>query len=148
MNKRTSTLSKSFTVNASLLTLPKRSTSNALVARIKLRAVSSGNVLSRALKKAWVWNGGLLYVGERELTSREYVAGRPGLPESSLGDDADEDEGSARATATAVFGSEMVCVSRQYAMVAVVERRTFGRDSLGKARTSISSVAITWNFGQ
>jgi len=38
------------------------------VARIRLRAVGVGNVFSKAVKKAWVWNGGLEYVGTREIS--------------------------------------------------------------------------------
>ncbi len=55
------------------------------MARIKLLAVSSGNVFSSALKNVCVWKGGLVYVGPlRE--SGEYMVGRPDLieAESSL----------------------------------------------------------------
>jgi len=50
----TRTLSKSLTVKPSLRTLPMRSTSNARVALMRLLAVGSGNVLSRAVKNVWV----------------------------------------------------------------------------------------------
>lgn len=57
------TLSKSFTVKASLRTFPILSTNNALVARIRLCAVGVGNDFSRALKKPCVSKGGFVYDG-------------------------------------------------------------------------------------
>ena len=45
---------------------------------MRLRAVCSGKVFSRAVKKAWVWNGGLEYVGSlRNDVSTTYGAGTP-----------------------------------------------------------------------
>lgn len=45
---------------------------------MRLRAVCSGKVFSRAVKKAWVWNGGLEYVGSlRDDGSTTYGAGTP-----------------------------------------------------------------------
>lgn len=54
------TLSRSLVVRPSLRTFPIRSTSNALVARMRLLAVGVGKVFSNAAKKACVWKGGLV----------------------------------------------------------------------------------------
>jgi hypothetical protein len=57
------TLSRSFCVNPSLLTFPILSTRRALVALMRLLAVDSGKVFSKAAKKVWVLKGGAVYVG-------------------------------------------------------------------------------------
>jgi hypothetical protein len=57
------TLSRSLIVNPSLLTLPIRSTSTALVARMRPRAVCGGKVFSSRVKNLCVWKGGREYGG-------------------------------------------------------------------------------------
>ena len=58
-----------------------RSTRSARVARMRLRAVCSGKVFSSAVKKAWVWNGGLEYGTLRNGIWTIYGVGTPEFKE-------------------------------------------------------------------